>query len=81
MYNKIIICAILINVPKDIRLKRVKDRSYQKFGDRISPDGDLYEKEKQFPDMVAQRSGQESEDWLKYARCSYGKTLLHPVFL
>lgn len=57
--------AVLINVPKDIRIARVRDRSFQKFGDRIFPGGDLYEKEKQFFDMVEQRSEHEVEDWLK----------------
>lgn len=28
-------CAVLIRVSKEIRLQRVKDRSYQKFGDRM----------------------------------------------
>lgn len=57
-------CAVFISVPKDIRMKRVRDRSFQKFGDRILPDGDLYEKEKRFFDMVGQRSEQDVEDWL-----------------
>lgn len=57
--------AIWINVPKDIRLERVRERSFQKFGDRISPDGDLYEKEKKFLDMVQNRSEQDVENWLK----------------
>jgi dephospho-CoA kinase len=36
---------ILIEVPKQIRSQRVRDRSYQKFGDRILPGGDLYDRE------------------------------------
>lgn len=35
-------------LPDGISLARVKKRSFQKFGDRILPDGDLYEKEKNF---------------------------------
>lgn len=34
--------AVLIDVPKDIRIERVKNRSFQKFGNRMLPGGDLY---------------------------------------
>ena len=56
--------AILIDVPKEIRMKRVRDRSYQKFGDRMLPGGDLYEKEERFFDMVEQRSEKDVTEWL-----------------
>ena len=36
---------VLIDVPKQIRGQRVRDRSYAKFGERILPGGDLYDKE------------------------------------
>ena len=58
-------CTVLISVPKDIRMKRVIDRSFQKFGNRMLSDGDLYEKEKNFFDMVRQRSEWEIENWLR----------------
>ena len=34
--------AILLDVPKNIRLKRVKKRSFQKFGNRMLLGGELY---------------------------------------
>lgn len=58
-------CAIFISAPKDIRIERVKNRSFLKFGNRMLPNGDLYEKEMRFFDMVARRSEQDVEDWLK----------------
>lgn len=57
-------CAILLHVPKEIRMQRVKDRSFQKFGSRMLPGGDLYEKEKAFLEMVENRSETMAEDWL-----------------
>ena len=48
------IIFVLLNVPKDIRLQRVKDRSYRKFGNRILPNGDLYEQEKVFLNLLNQ---------------------------
>ncbi len=44
--------VVLIDVPKDIRIQRVKNRSFQKFGNRMLAGGDLYEQEKRFFDFV-----------------------------
>ena len=40
--------AVLIDVPRKVRLPRVKDCSFQKFGKRMLPGGDLYERRKSF---------------------------------
>lgn len=62
--SKLFTCAILIDVPKDIRMERVRDRSNQKFGDRMLPGGDLYEKEERFFDMVRKRPEDYVTKWL-----------------
>ena len=43
---------VLIDVPKQIRSQRVRERSFSKFGERILPGGDLYDQETAwfFPD-------------------------------
>ena len=51
--------AVYLHVPKDIRMQRVYDRSFRKFGDRMLPGGDLYEREQRFLDMVQQRPENE----------------------
>ncbi len=61
--------AVLIEVPKDIRLQRVKNRSFQKFGNRMLPGGDLYEQEKQFFDFVKSRSENTVEEWIQSLKC------------
>lgn len=61
--------AILIEVPKDIRMQRVKNRSYEKFGDRMDPGGDLYEREKSFFDMVKNRKENTVEEWIQCLKC------------
>lgn len=61
--------AVLIDVPKDIRLQRVKDRSYQKFGDRMLPGGNLYEREEVFFDLVSSRTESEVEEWVRLLTC------------
>lgn len=58
-------CAVFISVPKEIRMERVKKRSYQKFGDRMLQGGDLYEQEQSFFDMVERRSEKDVTDWLQ----------------
>ena len=56
---------VLIEVPKQIRSKRVRDRSYQKFGDRILPGGDLYEKENKWFSLTDNRPDTYVTDWLE----------------
>lgn len=61
--------AVVIEVPKDIRLKRVRNRSFQKFGNRMLPGGDLYEQEQAFFDMVSSRTEHDVEEWLQSLNC------------
>lgn len=61
--------AVLIDVPREIRLQRVKNRSYQKFGDRMLPGGDLYGREEAFFELVSSRGEQEVEEWAKSLTC------------
>lgn len=55
----------MIEVPKELRMERVRDRSNRKFGDRMLPGGDLYEKEEQFFDMVEKRPEEYTTRWLE----------------
>lgn len=41
-------CAVYVEVPKAVRMARVRQRSYGKFGARMLPGGDLCEKEEGF---------------------------------
>lgn len=61
--------AVLIDVPKSIRMQRVKTRSFQKFGKRMQSGGDLYEKEKRFFAFVESRPESIVEDWLEHVKC------------
>lgn len=56
--------AVYLQVPKEIRLQRVKNRSYQKFGNRMASGGDLYEQEDRFFQFVASRAENTVEEWL-----------------
>ena len=48
-------CAISIEVPKEIRLKRVYDRSYILFGEKSCKGGDYYEQVNSFHNFCASR--------------------------
>ncbi len=62
-------CAILLDVPKDIRLQRVKERSFQKFGNRMLLGGDLFEQEEKFFRFVESRNENTVEEWIKFLKC------------
>ena len=60
---------ILVEVPKQIRSQRVRDRSYQKFGDRIRPGGDLYDQESRWFSLTDSRPDTYVTDWLETVDC------------
>lgn len=62
-------CAIYIEAPKETRIKRVYERSYNKFGERMLEGGDLYEKEKAFLDFVKSKDENTVEVWLSSISC------------
>ena len=60
---------VLIEVPKRIRSQRVRERSFSRFGDRIRPGGDLYEKESAWFSMTDSRPEDYTTKWLETVRC------------
>ena len=61
--------AVLIDTPKDIRVQRVKKRSFQKFGKRMLPGGDLHEQEEKFFEFVTSRPESTVEEWIQLLSC------------
>ena len=60
---------VRLNVTKEIRMNRIKERSFRKFGDRMLPGGDLHEIEESFFAMVEARTEQYVDDWLSGMKC------------
>lgn len=60
---------ISVEVPRETRLERVRNRSYMKFGERMLPGGDLYEKEEQWFKLVEARPENYAEEWLRTMDC------------
>ncbi len=61
--------VVLIEVPKSIRLKRVYDRSFFKFGERILDGGDLFERENNFFTVVRNRPENYVTSWIESVDC------------
>ena len=61
--------AILLEVPKDVRMDRVVNRSFRKFGNRMLPGGDLCEQEEAFFRYVQNRPEDHVEKWVKKLKC------------
>jgi len=64
-----VISAISLGVymyaPLDVRLKRIKQRSIDKFGERVDLGGDMYDSEESFFKMVHERNSEKVEKWLE----------------
>ena len=58
-------CIIVLDVPKEIRLARVRERSLRKFGDRILDGGDLAQRESVWFSLVESRPEDYVEKWLE----------------
>ncbi len=65
MYNYVVV----IEVPKEIRLLRVRNRSFQKFGNRMLMGGDLHKQEEDFFRLVESRKDNYVESWLHMLKC------------
>ncbi len=62
-------CCILLTAPKEVRMQRVKNRSFEKFGDRILPGGDLHQRESSFFSFVQARPENLVEEWAEHLNC------------
>lgn len=71
---KLFTCVIWVQTPKEIRMKRVWNRSFQRFGSRMLEGGDLHQQEQRFFDMVKGRNEDALSRW--YASLSLPKLAL-----
>ncbi len=62
-------CAICIEVPRAIRLQRVRDRSYNLFSEKSRKGGEFYEQIKSFHAFCESRDEQLVENWLSNLSC------------
>lgn len=60
---------VLIDVPKQIRSRRVRSRSFSRFGNRMLPGGDLYEREEAWFSLTDSRPEDHTTKWLETVNC------------
>lgn len=61
--------VLWIRVPQEIRMQRVRKRSYEKFGPRMLPGGDLYEQEERFLLHAETRKEADVSAWVATVSC------------
>lgn len=61
--------VVYLEAPKDIRMERIRQRSVDRFGERVLPGGDLYESEESFFAFAAKRTPEKVENWLAELNC------------
>ncbi len=61
--------VVLLEVPRALRLSRVRRRSEARFGSRALPGGDLYEREQAFFERVSARSPEDVRTWAYSLGC------------
>ena len=55
-------CAIMVY---GLRMKRIRQRAVDKFGERVLLGGDMYDQEEKFFAFAEKRTPEKIEDWLK----------------
>lgn len=61
--------GVFIDAPYEIRMNRVRERSLDKFGDRVMEGGDMYQSELEFYEFVKSRSIDNIEAWSQTLNC------------
>lgn len=61
--------AVHISAPFEIRMERVKQRDLEKYGERVSKGGDMYEQQLEFYDFVSNRNLSRIDEWAETLTC------------
>ncbi|MHB8964141.1 MAG: AAA family ATPase [Saccharofermentanales bacterium] len=60
--------AVFLTAPTEIRMKRIENREYARWGDRVCEGGDMYESQKKFREFASTRDvGLLEQSALKYS--------------
>ena len=61
--------AVYITAPKNIRMKRIEQRGYDQYGDRVRPGGDMFEQQLGFREWAASRPLSKIDAWAETLQC------------
>lgn len=60
--------AVFLTAPTEIRMKRIENREYVRWGDRVCEGGDMYESQRKFQEFASMRNvGLLEQSALKYS--------------
>lgn len=62
-------CAVLLTAPGEVRSRRLRERSFGRFGERMRPGGNLYQAEERFFRAAAALSPDEVAGWVEGLAC------------
>ncbi|MDR2932768.1 MAG: AAA family ATPase [Oscillospiraceae bacterium] len=61
--------AVYMSAPHELRMERIKQRSFSQFGNRVLKGGDMVERELRFYEFVATRPLEKIERWAHTLTC------------
>jgi deoxyadenosine/deoxycytidine kinase len=61
--------AVYVTAPKELRMKRIEQRGYDQFGERVRQGGDMYEQELGFRAWAASRPLSRIDEWAQTLTC------------
>lgn len=61
--------AVFLSAPLELRIERIKQRTYEQYRERVCAGGDMYEQNLRFIDFVASRSLIKIEQWTETLKC------------
>ncbi|MDR2514693.1 MAG: hypothetical protein LBD02_05730 [Christensenellaceae bacterium] len=61
--------AVLLEVPAEVRLQRVEEREFRRYGERIFEGGDLFAQHRQFTNFARSRPAEPIERWARTLPC------------
>jgi adenylate kinase family enzyme len=61
--------AVYITAPKEVRMRRIEQREYDRFGDRVREGGDMYEQQLEFRAWAASRPLSKIDEWAQTLAC------------
>lgn len=61
--------AVYLSAPLELRMKRIKQRSYELYGERVLDGGDMHEQELRFFDFIESRPLTKIDQWAQSLSC------------
>jgi len=78
-FDSMLSMAVFVKTPTEVRLQRLEKREYERYGDRIRPGGDLYNRHQKFIEYVATYDGGGMDTRSLASQEAWASTLVCPI--